>query len=301
MVFAAPTVDNYPQNAILENISGGTFTLHHEITYNQSQSGFYIISVNWEYVNPNTGLPDNNYNFTLDNYMAYWDNSDPMECTLSNDIDNGSLHSQVFQNLNPEGMNGSFNVDIRYLLKGPDGTLHIVWDNHPFHYTSIMYAEASTLYAYPDDVTIKVDAATKGVNVSISPSYQSGVNGEALTYTVTVVNTGNISDDYSLTVTDNAGWSLGVLPMSLLNVSPRNSGTATLSVTVPSSAVGGTIDNITVTATSQTNNTVRNSVTCTATATKAAAPSGGVSPLVYVGVAVVIVVIIAAVLILKPF
>jgi len=135
------------------------------------------------------------------------------------------------------------------------------------------------------------------VQVSISPSSKNGANGATLTYTVTVSNTGNVSDNYSLAVADNAEWSPSVSPTSL-TVLAGNSGTSTLSVTVPSSAVGGTIDNIKVTATSKTDSTVNSSATCTATATKAT-PSGGVSPIVYVGVAVVIIVIIAVVLILK--
>jgi len=42
--------------------------------------------------------------------------------------------------------------------------------------------------------------------LTISPSYQSSLPGEALYYTVTVKNTGNVEDNYDLTVSDNAGW-----------------------------------------------------------------------------------------------
>ena len=103
----------------------------------------------------------------------------------------------------------------------------------------------------------------RSVSVSISPSDNSGANGATLTYAVTVNNTGNVSDNYSLAVTDNAGWSPSVSP-TLLTVSLGSSGSATLSVTIPSGAIGGTIDNITVTATSQTDNTVSASNSCTA-------------------------------------
>jgi parallel beta-helix repeat protein len=209
-----PTIDNYPQNAILENIQGGTFTLHHTFTYKQAASGFYLIAVYWEYVNPNTGLPDNNYNFTLDNYRAYWDNGDWVECTPIFDIDNGSLHSQVFGNTVGEGMDGQFNVDIRYSLKGPDGTLHIETENHPFHYTNIDIRETQIADVYPDDVTIKVDPITRGVDVSVSPSLKTGWSGDNLSYNVTVTNTGNSTDNFDLNVTSALGWPHSVLASS---------------------------------------------------------------------------------------
>jgi len=264
-VLAAPTVDNHPGGSILENIQGGTFTLHHRFTYNQAASGFYIISVYWEYVNPNTGLPDNNYNFTLDNFRAYCDNGQIVECTLTNDIDNGSLRSQTFGNNVADPNNYTFNVDIRYSLKGPDGTPHIVVDNHPFHYTNIDIRESDVTTIYPDDVTIKVDAVTRGVSISISPSDNSGANGVTLTYTVTVTNTGNVSDTYDLTVGDNAApsWSPSILPTSL-SVSARGSGNATLSVTIPSNAIGGTLDTIWVQAKSENDAGVFDNKSCLA-------------------------------------
>ncbi len=91
-------------------------------------------------------------------------------------------------------------------------------------------------------------AIVRGIDVSVSPSYQSGLNGVTLTYTVTVANTGNVSDTYSLTTTDNAVWGPSVSPTSL-TVPPKENRTATLSVTVPLNAIGCTNDNILVTAT----------------------------------------------------
>lgn len=103
----------------------------------------------------------------------------------------------------------------------------------------------------------------KRVSLSISPVSENGLNGDNLSYTVTVKNTGNVLDNYSLTVTDNAGWSPNV-SLTLLTLSPGNSENATLSLTIPSNAMGGAIDNIKVKATSETDNTVIAENRCTA-------------------------------------
>jgi hypothetical protein len=110
----------------------------------------------------------------------------------------------------------------------------------------------------------------RSVSVSISPSSQSGDNGTLLTYTVTVNNTGNVSDTYTLENTDNAGW-MKSLSNTFVVVAPfSNDNTTTLSVTIPSDAAAGMSDNITVIATSQADNTVSDNASCIASV----APSG---------------------------
>jgi uncharacterized membrane protein len=136
-----------------------------------------------------------------------------------------------------------------------------------------------------------------GVQVTISgASSKSGAPGGTLNFDVNVTNTGTGTDTFTLTVTDTKGWS-SISPTSL-SLAALASGTATLSVTIPSTAVDGTSTTITVTATSQANSAINGNATCTATAT-----TGGVSPVVYVGAAVVIVAVLGAVLVFirKPF
>ncbi|KUO41509.1 MAG: hypothetical protein AVW06_01385 [Hadesarchaea archaeon DG-33-1] len=103
-----------------------------------------------------------------------------------------------------------------------------------------------------------------GVSVSISPSYQSGQPGGTLDYTVTVVNTGGAEDTYTLTVGDNSGWATMLSENQLENVQPDENRVVTLSVTIPENAENCTKDNITVTATSHTNNTINASDSCIA-------------------------------------
>ena len=142
-----------------------------------------------------------------------------------------------------------------------------------------------------------------GVRVSILPESQTGAPGENLTFILTIINTGTSTNTFTLTAMDTKGWEPTVSPASL-TVPAGGNRTSTLSITIPSTAADGDSATITITA---IGTGYENDAMCTATATKTAAPpappapSGGISPLVYVGAAVVIVVIIAAILILKPF
>ena len=114
-------------------------------------------------------------------------------------------------------------------------------------------------YAVPETKTI-------GVSVSISPSENSGLPPENLTYTVTVTNIGALADNYDLTVSDNAGWPLTLSGNLLENIGPGENKTVTLIVKIPENAPPDTKDNILVVAVSQTDNTVTGSDTCIAQA-----------------------------------
>jgi hypothetical protein len=102
----------------------------------------------------------------------------------------------------------------------------------------------------------------RGVSVSISPKYQENLVGGTLNYTVTVTNTGNVDDNYILTVGDNENWSPSIV--SSIAVPAFENGTATLSVTISSEAIVCTVDNIIVTATSQFDPSVKASDNCSA-------------------------------------
>ena len=119
--------------------------------------------------------------------------------------------------------------------------------------------------------------AAGGVSVLIGPRSQSGLNGDNLRYTITVYNNRNVSDNYILTDNDNAGWSPSVSPTSLV-VPAFGSGSATLSVTVPSGAIGGTIDNILVKATENDNAAVFDNASCLAQVTIVRGFSVSISP-----------------------
>jgi hypothetical protein len=87
-------------------------------------------------------------------------------------------------------------------------------------------------------------AAIRKVDASISPVHRVGDNGVTENFTVTVMNKGNVIDNYTLENTDNSNWSKILTPVKFDNVRPSESRTATLTVTL--STTPGAQDNIKV-------------------------------------------------------
>jgi len=128
------------------------------------------------------------------------------------------------------------------------------------------------------------------VSVSISPEEAQGAPGGTVTFTVTITNEGNVTDTYTLSKSDTAGWTLD-LPSSSGSLAPGASVDKTLTVTIPATAENGDSTTVTVTATSTENTVVSASNTCTARAvigvggvevtidqtTKSGAPGGEVN------------------------
>jgi uncharacterized membrane protein len=134
----------------------------------------------------------------------------------------------------------------------PAGTAHCTRDN-------VRVIATGTKGTSAENSCIAHAVIGPGVEVTISPSSQDGPAGAALTYTVTVTNTGSVADNYVLTKGDVLGWPLSLSPETL-SLAVGESGTATLTVTLGTSGA----DTITVTATSRTDNSVSDSKSCTA-------------------------------------
>ena len=103
----------------------------------------------------------------------------------------------------------------------------------------------------------------RGVDVSISPSYQENLPGENLVYIVTVTNTGNVADNYDLSVSYPEGWQVTFL-FNFIDLPPYSSAQSELTVIIPKNAIPGTSENITVTAVSQSDNMITDSDSCIA-------------------------------------
>ncbi|MCK4405123.1 MAG: hypothetical protein KAV43_01270 [Hadesarchaea archaeon] len=140
----------------------------------------------------------------------------------------------------------------------PESALACTEDNITVTATSTENAEVSA-----ENSCIAHALAVRGIKVSILPTYQENLPGGELTYNVIVTNTGNIADNYALTVSDNAGWGPTISPTSLA-IAPAASDNAILSVIIPENAAIGTRDNITVTATSTENAEVSAENSCIA-------------------------------------
>jgi hypothetical protein len=117
----------------------------------------------------------------------------------------------------------------------------------------------------------------RSVDVSISPEHQSGLPGETLSYTVTIKNEGNVSDTYTLTVTDTAGWD-PTLSKDSLSLASMASGAATLTIAIPPDASAGAQNTVTITAISTEDPTVGDSATITAQASALRRVEVSVSP-----------------------
>jgi hypothetical protein len=111
-----------------------------------------------------------------------------------------------------------------------------------------------------------------GASASISPTEGSGSSGWTLDYTVTVTNTGDAWDNYTMTVNDNAipTWGPTLDDYLLGPISAGGSASTTLHINIPN--LPGTTDNITVTVISQADNTVRDNASCIAQALTAPPP-----------------------------
>jgi hypothetical protein len=112
------------------------------------------------------------------------------------------------------------------------------------------------------NATAQTIPSSAGVAENITPPSITSTPGTE-NFTVTVTNLGDLADNFKLVTIENEPWTL-TLPSMLGPIAAGGSENATLSVTLPSGTTGGTIDGITVTATSQYDNTVSASASCVA-------------------------------------
>ena len=112
--------------------------------------------------------------------------------------------------------------------------------------------------------TSKSDSVTTKTTVSIqpildvkviSPSGKSGTQGETLTYTFGVKNTGTVQDTYELQTTSGHDWNVQISDTSI-TVDPSQTKGVQVNITIPGDATAGTTDLLTLKATSLTDASV---------------------------------------------
>jgi hypothetical protein len=102
------------------------------------------------------------------------------------------------------------------------------------------------------------------VAVSAPQAALSGLVGSTITYTLSVTNTGNVSDSFNLSLSGNT-WP-STLSQTSVNLAAGASTTIQVSVAIPANAVANSTDSVTVTATSAADSSATNSISLVSTA-----------------------------------
>jgi len=256
-VFAtsATPPDNY-----IEVQQGKVFLLRGSITFDNLENGYFMWGpVYWLH----NGDPTEN--FCLENTPSvYWENGDPVENVQISDYAIPNGWQVDIKSTSGIERNGTFTIDIWLRAASGDGTPHRR-DNHLIYFGmggKITLFEPNLIQIPAGPITVKVIGAC--VTVSISPDNKESWAGENLNYMVTVTNTGDLDDNYDLTVKDTENWGPTLSKYKIENIQPGRSENLTLTVTIPSTAIPCTRDNITLTATSYWDNTVSGNSSCTA-------------------------------------
>ncbi len=120
-------------------------------------------------------------------------------------------------------------------------------------------------------VTVEPPVANPSFGVAVTPSADalSGAPGATVPYTLTVTNTGNVSDSFDVAVSGHS-WSTTPSPSPIGPIAAGASSSLSVDVVIPGAATDGQFDTATITLTSQGNGTATASSTLTTTAVVAA-------------------------------
>ncbi|ODS37423.1 hypothetical protein BEH94_06170 [Candidatus Altiarchaeales archaeon WOR_SM1_SCG] len=125
-------------------------------------------------------------------------------------------------------------------------------------YETTLMAKSNKNPSKIDSITFKTTAST-GFGVTLTPKTQSGSAdpGGSKIYTITIKNTGNAQDNFTLGVNNIGGAAGANLSKNNVTLNSGQQTTFTLTVTLPGSSAAGTIYRVNVTATSKSDTSVK--------------------------------------------
>ena len=267
-----PAVVREPGGGTIAVAPGDNFVVRFRLRWDiPGELGYFsLCGLSWASPGLN-GTPSENFTFL--GAVAYFDlNNDnlpdndeayiPVGITWSEGVVAGNMVYTVVVDHTPgDPRDGEFNVDLLFGAWGWGGVPHAPGTHQMDMVLTIDVPEGAQWYSYsPPNPYITVRVVRPGVTVGISPPEARAPPGETLSYEVTVTNTGEVGDNFSLEATDELGWGLELSPTTL-EVPAGGSGRATLLVTIPESASPGEEDVVTVVARGRL---VENSATCKA-------------------------------------
>jgi len=262
---------SHPHGTIINVNSGENFLLRYRLYYNEpGVDGMFLVTLVWyNYENKPSE------NLTYISARAYWDNGENIGTDVTLDSTPSGAHTMWMLGLDSSSYSSpyddNFTVDIWMKAAGVGNVPHAPRDNHPIlgpgGLAAVSVAESSIKDIAGTEVPITIRVLGRGVEVSISPSENSGLPGVTLNYIVTVKNTGNMgNDNYNLTKGDNAGWgdNIWLDNYRFENIPQGENRTTMLRVRIPGNVTGCTKDNIWVKATSQGDSTKSDNDSCIA-------------------------------------
>lgn len=121
----------------------------------------------------------------------------------------------------------------------------------PGEYTATLCVASNDFFnpVVPVPVTMTVEAFAYGVELTPAEAAQSGMPGETVTYTLSLMNTGNYTDTFDVQASGNV-WDVQ-LPFTSTVLASGESIPLMVEVSVPASALEGDTDAVTVTVTSE--------------------------------------------------
>ena len=130
----------------------------------------------------------------------------------------------------------------------------------PFDLTNVAATEGEVvdLFTLPDLTAVTHIQNVVDINLE-SDQAANGDPGETMTYQHTITNNGNFTDTFTFSAVSSAGWP--VMAPAAVELAPDASQQVTVEVSIPGSALYGTMDNTVLTAASEANENLITAVT----------------------------------------